>query len=177
MKKKIEENITYLEAKKKDLNSYANIVSTNNRFEALSKESNIDFPHLPTRHSKSTRPTNLFFSQPARSSIATRPIRKTYPSKKTLPKKRKASSPINVTQIPPKFPFSFGPSQPLPPNEPCIPQSPEDKFLNALFSTLQHILSGVKTFEELANIDIAYVKNIYKSSHPLDEQFNDEDKY
>nr|CAI5819311.1 unnamed protein product [Callosobruchus analis]CAI5828596.1 unnamed protein product [Callosobruchus analis] len=172
-----EENITYLEAKKKDFNSYANIVSTNNRFEALSKESNKDFPHLPTRHSPATRPANLFLSQPARSTITTRPIRNNSSQQENTTKKRKASSPINVTQIPPMFPFSFGPSQPLPPNEPCVPESPEDKFLNVLFSTLQHILSEVKTFEELANIDITYVKNIYKSSHPLDEQFNDQDEY
>nr|CAI5866063.1 unnamed protein product [Callosobruchus analis] len=113
----------------------------------------------------------------ARSTITTRPIRNNSSQQENTTKKRKASSPINVTQIPPMFPFSFGPSQPLPPNEPCVPESPEDKFLNVLFSTLQHILSEVKTFEELANIDITYVKNIYKSSHPLDEQFNDQDEY
>nr|CAI5862852.1 unnamed protein product [Callosobruchus analis] len=127
------------------------------RGSALSKESNTDFPHLPTRHSPATRPTNLFFSQPARSTITTRPIRNNLSQQEHTTKKRKASSPINVTQIPPMFPFSFGPSQPLPPNEPCVPESPEDKFLNVLFSTLQYILSEVKTFEELANIDITYL--------------------
>nr|CAI5838386.1 unnamed protein product [Callosobruchus analis] len=157
-----EENITYLEAKKKDFNSYANKVSTNNRFEAQVKSPIQTFP-IYLQDTRQPRARQIcFFSQPARSTITTRPIRNNLSQQENTTKKPKASSPINVTQIPPMFPFSFGPSQPLPPNEQCVPESPEDKFLNVLFSTLQHMLSEVKTFEELANIDITYVKNIYK---------------
>nr|CAI5827092.1 unnamed protein product [Callosobruchus analis] len=135
--------------------------------------SETEIPPLPARRNATNHTRNLPYSQPTNYTPTTRPYRRPLSQQEMPNKKRKVASPVPGTTIPSIFPFSFGRSHPLPPNQ---TDTCDDSFHNILFTTLKKILSEVKSYE-LANIDITYVKNIYKNSHLENEPTNDLDEY
>ncbi|CAH1976602.1 unnamed protein product [Acanthoscelides obtectus] len=146
--------------------------------EKVGQMPNTEFPPLPPKEPSHSRSANPSRSQSTNSfHTVTQRIARPLSQQEKPNKKRKVVSPINDSHIPPMFPFSFGPSNPLPLRETDTTEIPDDRFLEALFKTLQLILSKVKSFEELANIDITYVKNIYKDSYPPNEEPSDQDEY
>lgn len=154
-------NLTYLEARRAINNSYASIVVSNS-FEALDKHNDDNFPPLPTPNKYPTRRQS--FSQPSTSKAYT-PINSSISQPNPQPqpnKKRKVLSPIN---IPPLFPFNFGPKNPLPPN----PRErnhgevqDEDfniQFIDSFYNFFRSVLTDIESFEELKKIDSQYLKD------------------
>nr|CAI5846954.1 unnamed protein product [Callosobruchus analis] len=164
-----EENLTFLEAKRLNSTTFANAVNTNSRFQILGQLSNSDFPPLPPRrNARDHNNRTLTTSQPV---TKTPQIQTDVPlSQPEIPnKKRKALSVPSTSTYEPMFPFSFGPRQPLPPNQ---NKTPDESTLDMMFDILQKILNEANSFEDLAKIDIEYVNEIVNKTE-LDKAFSE----
>lgn len=168
----IENNISYVEARKMSQSSYSSITSVN-RFQVLpsNMEYNSNFPSLPKSQN-----SNIFsFSQPNPNSVSAdhsthsqthriRPGTSGLGNNSSGNKKRKASSPAIQSPPPtPMFPFRFGPSSSLPPN----PHKPDytnsitgnNKLMESLSNYILNILGKINSLEDIKKLDSQIVRN------------------
>lgn len=135
-----ENNLGFHEAKEQLETSYAYNVTCNNRFQQLEWLNESEFPRLPDKRKDSiNRPA--FLSQPIRSNVATL----------SNNKKRKASSPPANSNIPPPmFPFTFGPSKPIPPN-PYRPtyNPPKESLLDTIINWFSEYTKNIENIDDL----------------------------
>lgn len=146
-------NVTFIEAKKIIESSFANSVSTSNRFEILSNLSDINFPKLSETVAPPRRP---FLSQP----IQNKPNQSQCLDQQPNKKRKTITSPIPTTHPQSMFPFVFGPSQPLPQNT----QTPnlkinKDKIVLSFYNLIQHIVNRASSVEEIKSINDKDLKN------------------
>ncbi|KAG5867972.1 hypothetical protein JTB14_017564 [Gonioctena quinquepunctata] len=170
------ENVSYVEAKQANIASYSNAVMSKNKFETLDLLSDEHFPGLPQGNFRQSRRQPTF--QPSTSQTATFQQRKPSKSLPELPnKKRKAQSPAGDHQLSPMLSFSFGPSQPLPyhQNQQAAENLNRENLICNFFKLFQRVLCDVNTFEDLANIDLKYIKKIV-SDYPTRVD-NEQDEY
>lgn len=146
-------NIPYLDAKNMMDNSFSSIVS-NNRFNILENEQ--EFPPLPKINSQSIPKFSL--SQPTTSSRNYQ-----HNSLTRAPKKRKITSPSSPqVSTENMFPFRFGPSKALPPNN-IKPNYKPSGITNNVTDYLTHcivsIFKTIKDADEFKHLDFSLLKN------------------
>ncbi|CAG9839098.1 unnamed protein product [Diabrotica balteata] len=150
-----EENLTFTEARNLNKTSYASTLKINNKFQALSHLSEEEFPPLPTRRPNIKNPRQPFSSQSTSSTNVQRGRNHNASTQiESGNKKRKATSPIQISNPPPMFPFNFGPEKPINmPSRDNFESDMSDEFIKGFFTVFQKVLSEVKSFEELSTID------------------------
>lgn len=161
-KKMAYENLSFMEAKVLNNASYANAIQINNKFQILNQLTEKDFPALPpTRTSARELPKKPSQSQIKYSTDDNKPQNQSSSQHESTKKKRKASSPPAEASNQSMFPFRFGPEIPISfPSKEYVNCESEEVFINNFFAIFQKILCEVKSFEELANIDIGFIKKI-----------------
>lgn len=156
----IDNSLTFKEAEKIHENLFTT-VATGNRFDALENNQDMDFhfPPLP----KQPNLNKFSFSQPS-ARVNPSPkisISSSQPStsnKNSLYKKRK-TNPTSSPDI--MFPFTFGPPNPLPPNQLKdheLLEKEKNQLINSLSGYVIRLLENIKTMEDIKNLKLDILK-------------------
>lgn len=152
----VDNNPTFKDAKRVSCNSFAGII-TSNRFSELSESRlNLNFPPLPENSAPcrqsaiQKKPSKPFLSQPSTSRVG--------PSSMSNKKRKlQSQSPSSIM-----FPFTFGPSVPLPPTpkNPLTDFETEKKHLSeSIAQYIYDLISKICKSDDIHNCSFDVFKN------------------